>query len=121
MPFVPNEPMLEMFVFETAQLLEQLEEVVINGEKSNSYSANDINEIFRIMHTVKGSSAMMQYAHISTLAHTMEDLFYYIRENKPAAVNFTELTDLILKCADFKKPSLQKSKQAGLMMRTAAI
>lgn len=50
-----NEPMLDMYIFETTQLIEQL---VIHGEKENGFT-DSINEIFRIMHTVKGSSAMM--------------------------------------------------------------
>lgn len=106
-----HEPMLEMFIFETVQLLEQLEQIIISSEKSNSYSSYNINEIFRIMHTIKGSSAMMLYNHISTLAHSMEDLFYYIREKNPSTVNFSELTDLILKGADFIKCELAKIEE----------
>ena len=103
-----NEPMLEMFLFETEQLLEQLEQVILASEKSNAYSEQDINEIFRIMHTIKGSSAMMLYENISNLAHSMEDLFYFIREYKPPSIRFLELTDLVLKGADFIKTELAK-------------
>lgn len=103
--------MLEMFVFESVQLLDQLEEILIKNEKSDSYSSHEINEIFRIMHTIKGSSAMMLYNDISSLAHTMEDLFYFIRENKQVSLNFSELTDLILKSSDFIKIELSKVKK----------
>ncbi len=96
-----HEPMLEMFIFETAQLLEQLEQVIINSEQISSYTEHNINEIFRIMHTIKGSSAMMLFNSIASLAHSMEDLFYFIRENKPQKINFPGLTDLILEGADF--------------------
>lgn len=106
-----HEPMMEMFIFETAQLLEQLEDIIINSEKNNSYSSHNINEIFRIMHTIKGSSAMMLYNNISTLAHSIEDLFYFIREKKPLSVNFADLTDLILKGADFIKTELVKIEE----------
>lgn len=106
LPKNSHEPMLEMFIFETAQLLEQLEEIIISSEKCNSYSSHNINEIFRIMHTIKGSSAMMLFNDISTLAHSMEDLFYYIRENRPESIDFPGLTDLILKGADFIKAEL---------------
>jgi len=86
-----NEPILEMFLFETKQLLDQLEQIILAGEKSEAYSEQDINEIFRIMHTIKGSSAMMLYDNISNLAHSMEDLFYYIREYKPLSIRFWSL------------------------------
>ena len=103
-----NEPMLEMFLFETEQLLEQLEQVILASEKSNAYSEQDINEIFRIMHTIKGSSAMMLYENISNLAHSMEDLFYFIREYKPSSIRFLELTDLVLNGADLYRRSYPK-------------
>lgn len=106
-----NEPMLEMFIFESVQLLEQLEQIIISSEKLNSYSSHDINEIFRIMHTIKGSSSMMLYNNISMLSHSMEDLFYFIREKNPSTVNFSELTDLILKGADFIKIELAKIEE----------
>ncbi|NLP00425.1 MAG: hypothetical protein GX386_09070, partial [Clostridiaceae bacterium] len=50
-----NEPMMEMFLFETSQLIEQLEQQILSSEKSNNYTEDAINEIFRIMHTIKGS------------------------------------------------------------------
>jgi two-component system chemotaxis sensor kinase CheA len=100
--------MLEMYKFETNQLLEQLEQLIISSEKSNCYSQEAINEIFRIMHTIKGSSAMMLFNGISTLAHSIEDLFFYLRESKPSNVDYIKLSDLILNCTDFIKDELSK-------------
>ncbi len=97
----PHEPMLELFIFETSQLLGQLEDIVISSERMQTYSMDAINEIFRIMHTIKGSSAMMLYDNISSVAHSMEDIFYFIRENSPSILKYRELTDLVLKGADF--------------------
>lgn len=102
------ETMKELFIFETAQLLEQLEQIILAAEKSRVYSEQDINEIFRAMHTIKSSSAMMDYENISRLAHAMEDLFYYIREKKPSTIEFSELTDRILKGSDFIQTELSK-------------
>lgn len=103
-----KELMLDAFLFETTQLTEQLEELIIRDEKKKAFSQDAINEIFRIMHTIKGSSAMMMYGEISRLAHSMEDLFYYLREEKPKAIDFTTLTDLILTCIDTIKCELGK-------------
>ncbi len=108
--FTLNEPMLEMYIFETNQQLEQLERVVIASEKSGKYSDTDVNEIFRFMHTIKGSSAMMLFNGISSLAHTIEDLFYYIREQKPTDVDYSTLTDLVLEVLDFIKIEVVKIK-----------
>lgn len=102
-----HEPMLDMFVFETTQLLEQLEQVIIYSEKSSTYEQDIINEIFRIMHTIKGSSAMMHFHNISTLAHTVEDLFYFLRGEKPLNVNCSKLSDMVLESIDFIKVEMQ--------------
>lgn len=105
-----NEPMLEMYIFETTQNIEQLETIILLCEQTNSYSQESVNEIFRIMHTIKGSSAMMLFNNISTLAHSMEDLFYYIREEKPKDIDYSVVSDLVLEGIDFIKIELQKIK-----------
>lgn len=108
MSSISHEPMMDMFIFETVQLLEQLEQDILIGEKSSSLDSEAINEIFRIMHTIKGSSAMMMFNNIATLAHALEDLFYCLREDKPSDVDYSELTDLVLESADFIKLEIEK-------------
>lgn len=103
-----NDMMVEMFLFETSQLLEQLEYIILSSDLNNYYSEEDINEVFRIMHTIKGSSAMMTYNEISALTHAVEDLFYYIREEKPEQNFCSSLNDIILECIDFIKIELGK-------------
>lgn len=103
-----REPMLEMFLFETNQLIEQLEEIIIECEKNKQLGTADINEIFRIMHTTKGSAAMMLFNNISEVAHSLEDLFFFVRENKAVKVEFEGLTDLVLSGIDFIKREIEK-------------
>jgi two-component system chemotaxis sensor kinase CheA len=103
-----NESMLEMFLFETNQLIEQLEEEIMVGEKEGGFSQTAINEIFRIMHTIKGSASMMMFQNISTLAHSMEDIFYYLRENLPTGIDYSLLSDLVLEGIDFVKLEIEK-------------
>ena len=102
------EPMLDLYLFETTQLVEQLEQNIICSEKSGGYSSSQIDEIFRVMHSIKGSSAMMMFDNIATLAHSIEDVFYYLREAKPANIDCSQLTDLILAGVDFIKNELEK-------------
>jgi len=105
-----NEPMLEMFIFETNQLIEQLEQSILSSEQSSCYTQPAINEIFRMMHTIKGSSAMMMFENITSLTHSVEDLFYYLREEKPQNVDCSALSDLILEGVDFIKVEMEKIK-----------
>lgn len=103
-----GEPMLDMYIFETTHNIEQLEKCILDSEKSSRYSQTAINEIFRIMHTIKGSSAMMLFNNISILAHSIEDLFYYLREQKPDNIDCSLLSDYILTGVDFIKVELHK-------------
>jgi len=103
-----REPMLEMYLFEARQLMEQLEEISIECERNKSIGTEAINEIFRIMHTIKSSSAMMLFNNISVLAHSLEDLFYFIRENNAIDIDFESLFDLVLSGIDFIKGEVTK-------------
>lgn len=97
------EAMLDMYIFETNTLLEQLDEILLRTEQNNQFDDEDINEIFRIMHTIKGSSAMMGLDGLSGLAHIIEDMFYIIRENKNISTNIEHLYDLVFKSSDYFK------------------
>ena len=68
------EAMADMYVFETTSLLEQLDQILMKTENESSFAEEDINEIFRTMHTIKGSSAMMGLENMSKLAHAIEDM-----------------------------------------------
>jgi len=109
-----NESMLDMFLFETSQLIEQLEQSILSSEKSSCYTPNAINEIFRIMHTIKGSSSMMMFNGISMVAHSIEDLFYFLREEKPDYVDCSALSDVVLVAVDFIKGEVEKIKNGEL-------
>jgi two-component system chemotaxis sensor kinase CheA len=104
------EPMLEMYLFETTQSIQQLEMLILETERYKSYSERAVNEIFRIMHTIKGSSSMMLYQNICDLAHSMEDLFFFLREQKPERMDASALSDLLLEGVDIIRVELQKIK-----------
>lgn len=106
-----RESMLDMFIFEMNQLSDQLEQLIIECE--DGYSMDNINEIFRIMHTIKGSAAMMLFDNVSKTAHAIEDLFFYLREENPSDVDYSSLTDLVLEGMDFIKNELEKIAEGG--------
>lgn len=108
-----KEPMLEIYLFEGNQLVEQLEEIIIRCEKDKNFEMGAINEIFRIMHTVKGSSAMMMFNQIASVAHSMEDLFFFIRANQNVQLDFVGLSDLVLSGIDFIKAEMHKIEQGN--------
>ncbi len=91
---------MEMFIYETSQLSEKLESILLESEEKQNLSQENINEIFRIMHTIKGSSAMMSLNDISNISHILEDLFSFIREEKPV-INVSDICDKVFKVLDF--------------------
>ena len=88
------EGLLETYLFETNSLLDGLDELLINAEKIGDFSEDDVNEIFRSMHTIKGSSAMLEFNFLMEIAHHIEDLFFYIRENGMDSLDESHKTDL---------------------------
>ena len=103
--------MLDMYLFETNTLLEQLEELFIGAEMEKTLSSSNIDEIFRIMHTIKGSSAMMEFTSLMEIAHRIEDLFFYIRENgmeKMSEAYVSDLFDILFQSMDYFKSEVDK-------------
>lgn len=93
--------MLEIYLYENGQLLERLQEIVLEYKDEESFDEDSINEIFRAMHTIKGSSGVMMYDEITKIAHKLEDVFYYLRESKPDNVPHMELVEHVLQVVDF--------------------
>lgn len=106
-----TEGMLDMFIFETEQGLETLENICLESRDVGEFDDDHVNEIFRIMHTIKGASAVMMYQNITTLSHKLEDVFYFIRESHPENIPHAELLDYIFEVSDFITGELEKIKE----------
>jgi two-component system chemotaxis sensor kinase CheA len=102
--------MLDTYLYENGQLLEKLEEIVLETKDDAAFDEGNINEIFRIMHTIKGSSGIMKYDNIMKVSHKLEDIFYYLRENLGIDEPHMELTDIIFQVMDFINGEMDKIK-----------
>ncbi|QNU66131.1 Hpt domain-containing protein [Ruminiclostridium herbifermentans] len=69
--------MLQVYFEETEELIQKAEECIISLEME--YSPTYVNELFRIAHTIKGSSHMVGYEDIGNLMHKIEDMLDYAR------------------------------------------
>ncbi len=105
--------MLDMFLYENGQLLETLEGIILEKQDADCFDDNDINEIFRIMHTIKGSSAVMMYDNIMKVSHKLEDVFYYLRESQPENVPHPELVEKVLMVSDFINAEMEKIREGN--------
>ncbi|MBE5851866.1 MAG: chemotaxis protein CheA [Lachnospiraceae bacterium] len=93
--------MLEIYLYENGQLLERLQEIVLEYKDEECFDEDSINEIFRAMHTIKGSSGVMMFDEVTRISHKLEDVFYYLRESKPDNVPHMELVEHVLQVVDF--------------------
>ncbi len=103
-----TESMLDMYLFENGQLLEQLQETVLEQKDAECFDEDSINEIFRTMHTIKGSSGIMMFDNITAVSHKLEDIFYYLRESHPDNVPHVELVEHVLEVEDFISNEMEK-------------
>lgn len=102
------EGMVDMYLFETTTLIDQLDEILLRTEQANEFTDDDINEVFRIMHTVKGSSAMMGFENLQKLAHKGEDMFFIIREDPSKMKDIGFVYDLVFQMSDLFKAEIEE-------------
>ncbi len=106
-----TDSLLDTYLFETNSLLERLDELLIDAEQNKDFTDDEVNEIFRSMHTIKGSSAMLEFNSLMEIAHHIEDLFFYIRENGMSTLNSdqkSELFNLMFKSVDRLREEVEK-------------
>ena len=107
--------LLETYLFETNSLMNQLDEILLDTEKLERFTVDAVNEIFRIMHTIKGSSAMMEFDSLMTTAHKLEDLFFLIRDRGVDAFDavcdetlHTDIFNMLFEAIDFMRSEIEK-------------
>ncbi len=101
--------MLDIYLYENQQLLEQLEGLLLEAEKGDALTPSQIDEVFRIMHTIKGSSSMMSFDNLYKASHSIEDLFSHLRDGEGGSPDhWGDIFDLVLDAVDYIKLELQK-------------
>ena len=106
-----SDSILDMYLYETNTLLEQLDGILLTAEEADTFSEDSVNEIFRIMHTIKGSSAMMEFSSLMTVAHRIEDMFFIVREKGMDVVpeqTRPDLFDMLFQAVDFFRGEIEK-------------
>jgi chemosensory pili system protein ChpA (sensor histidine kinase/response regulator) len=100
---VPEE-VLQFFIPEAEEHLQIVTDCLLTLEANPN--PEDINRLFRSMHTVKGSAAQVGLHRISAIAHRVEDLLGQVRDGilTPNA----EITDICLESVDTLKKFLHK-------------
>jgi len=110
---VPDE-ILEFFQPEAEEHLQIVSDCLISLEGNNN--PDEINKLFRAIHTVKGSAAQVGLKRLGGIAHRVEDLIGRIRDGEiepsPAIV------DICLESVDVLKKTLHRQWADEAEMRT---
>ena len=106
-----EESMVEVYIYETQQLLQRLDDVLLDGENRKVLTEEQINEVFRSMHTIKGASAMMEFGTITTVSHAVEDIFSLIRESGAADDEWPAVFDLAFQTVSFINGEVAKLQE----------
>jgi len=96
MSFDENREMLEGFVADSRELLEEIEPKLIelqqSSEKCGSADKESINSIFRLFHSLKGAAGFLNLTNVTKVTHEAETLLNLIREDKfPLTISHTNV------------------------------
>ncbi len=67
------------FIDEAESLLTNFDNILIDLEKTGDLGK--VNEVFRIMHTIKGASGMFGFDKVVEITHELESIYDLVREN----------------------------------------
>jgi two-component system chemotaxis sensor kinase CheA len=101
------ENMVTTFVDEATELLEDLEKALLQLEQ-DKHSKDSVGEVFRTMHSLKGSASMFGFDSISNLTHHLESIYQSIREG--SRVLTEEIFSTTLTCLDHLRNLLEDSQ-----------
>ena len=92
-----NDILRNAFYEEAEELFEKIEECILEMDQTGPTKDN-VDSLFRYMHTLKGSSAAMQLNDMATLTHRLEDVLGLVRDGKLEVTR--EMIDVMLESLD---------------------
>lgn len=72
----------EVFTAECSEILQKMESILLQMESGDSQPEEKIHELFRYIHTIKGSAGIFGYEAIVSFTHIVESLLDKIREGQ---------------------------------------
>ena len=108
MSFDVDEDILQDFLVEAGEILEQLQEQLVDLE-NNPEDADLLNAIFRGYHTVKGGAGFLALTELVEICHGAENVFDVMRNGQRTLT--PELMDIILQATDVVVEMFENVKQ----------
>ena len=110
--FEGDREFIEIFVEEAMDFIENLNYLIPKLEKEPQ-NKEVINEIFRIMHSLKGNAATLGINEISEIAHKAEDLLDLVRKDR-VEIN-KKIIDVLYRVADTLSKLLDELSTKGMI------
>ena len=88
------------FLIEADELIESLDNDFVKLESSPG-DLDLLNEIFRAVHTIKGTSSFLGFELVTTLSHNLEDILNKLRKSEMTVT--PEIMDILLEGLDILK------------------
>lgn len=108
---------LKTFTHETEELLTQMEYGLL-GLEDNPEDSENINRVFRAMHTIKGAAGLFGFDHVVAFTHEVETVLDKLRRGE-RRIN-GELISLLLHCKDHTANLVKHSlSDAGTLLLDA--
>jgi len=101
---------MEDFLVEAFELIEQIDHDLVELE-SNPEDLELLNRIFRVAHTVKGSSSFLNFDVLTKLTHHMEDVLNKARRDELKIT--PDIMDVVLESVDMMKGLLHGIRDNG--------
>lgn len=101
---------LEDFLVEAFELIEQIDHDLVELE-ANPEDLELLNRIFRVAHTVKGSSSFLNFDVLTKLTHHMEDVLNKARHGELKIT--PDIMDVVLESVDMMKALLRSIRERG--------
>ncbi|WP_149704164.1 chemotaxis protein CheW [Campylobacter concisus] len=101
---------MEDFLIEAFELIEQIDHDLVELE-SNPEDLELLNRIFRVAHTVKGSSSFLNFDVLTELTHHMEDVLNKARKGELKIT--PDIMDVVLESVDMMKGLLESIRDNG--------
>ncbi|MFW5624614.1 MAG: Hpt domain-containing protein, partial [Campylobacter hyointestinalis] len=101
---------LEEFLVEAFEIIEQIDHDLVELE-ANPEDLELLNRIFRVAHTVKGSSSFLNFDILTKLTHHMEDVLNKARHGDLKIT--PDIMDVVLESVDMMKALLKSIRDNG--------
>ena len=101
---------MEDFLVEAFEMIEQLDQDLVELE-SNPEDLDLLNRIFRVAHTIKGSSSFLNFDILTRLTHNMEDVLNKARKDELKIT--PDIMDVVLHSVDLMKSLLGAIRDSG--------